>query len=101
MKVSYESVDVILINGKLKEGQTIVVAGLEGAITTQIRALLTPQPMREMRVKGSYIHHKEIEGAQGIKIVAPGLEKAVAGTSLLVLDRKTMKRNSGMKSSAT
>ena len=80
------SVDVILINGKLKEGQTIVVAGLEGAITTQIRALLTPQPMREMRVKGSYIHHKEIEGAQGIKIVATGLEKAVAGTSLLVLD---------------
>ena len=82
------SVDVILINGKLKEGQTIVVAGLEGAITTQIRALLTPQPMREMRVKGSYIHHKEIEGAQGIKIVAPGLEKAVAGTSLLVLDEE-------------
>ena len=66
------------------EGQTIVVAGISGPIVTTIRALLTPQPLREMRVKANYVHHKEISAAMGIKIVAQGLEQAVAGTSMLV-----------------
>ena len=36
-------------------------------------------------MKGSYLHHKEVKAAQGIKIAAPGLESAVAGTQMLVL----------------
>lgn len=42
---------MILVNGKLKEGDQIVIAGTEGPIVTQIRGLLMPQPMRELRVK--------------------------------------------------
>merc|ERR1711977_283540 len=38
-----------------------------------------------MRVKGSYLHHKEIEAAQGVKICANDLEGALAGTPLFVL----------------
>ncbi len=36
---------------------------------------------QELRVKGSYLHHKEIKAAQGIKIAANGLESAVAGAA--------------------
>lgn len=78
------TVDVILINGKLKEGDTIVVAGIEGPIVTQIRALLTPQPLKELRVKNQYISPKELPGAQGVKITAKDLEKALAGIPLFV-----------------
>jgi translation initiation factor IF-2 len=46
---------------------------------TTIRALVTPQPMREMRVKGQYTHHKEIKGAQGVKIVAQVREWSLGG----------------------
>ena len=45
------TVDVILVNGALHEGETVVLAGTDGAIVTQIRGLLMPHPMREMRVK--------------------------------------------------
>ena len=43
------SVDVVLVNGRLKEGDTIVVSTMEGPVVTTIRALLTPPPNREMR----------------------------------------------------
>lgn len=38
-----------------------------------------------MRVKGQLMDHKEIKAAMGAKIVAPGLEHAVAGTALFVV----------------
>ncbi|CEM13219.1 unnamed protein product [Vitrella brassicaformis CCMP3155] len=80
------TIDVILVNGTLHEGDTIIVCGMSGPIVTNIRALLTPQPLKELRVKGEYIHHKQIHAAMGVKISAQGLEDAVAGTSLFVVD---------------
>jgi translation initiation factor 5B len=77
------TIDVVLVNGTLKVQDTIVLQGFNGAIVTQVRALLTPHPMKEMRVKAEYIHHKEIKGAMGIKISAPGLEQAIAGAELI------------------
>ena len=47
------TIDVVLSNGRLREGDRIVVCGLNGPIFTNVRALLTPEPMREMRVKVS------------------------------------------------
>ncbi|CAI9290498.1 unnamed protein product [Lactuca saligna] len=44
---------VVLVNGVLHEGDEIVVCGFQ-----------------ELRVKGAYIHHKEIKVAQGIKKTA-------------------------------
>jgi translation initiation factor 5B len=47
------TIDVVLSNGVMHEGDRIVVCGLNGPIVTNVRALLTPQPMRELRVKVS------------------------------------------------
>ena len=81
------TIDVILVDGVLREGDTIVVCGMSGAIVTTVRALLTPHPGKELRVKGAYMHHKKIRGAMGVKIAAHELDGAVAGSSLLVAAR--------------
>ncbi|KKP06555.1 hypothetical protein THAR02_01346 [Trichoderma harzianum] len=79
------TIDVILSNGILREGDRIVLCGTEGAIVTNIRALLTPAPLRELRLKSAYVHNKEVKAALGVKISAPGLEGAIAGSRLMVV----------------
>ncbi|XP_041936457.1 eukaryotic translation initiation factor 5B isoform X2 [Alosa sapidissima] len=78
------TIDVILINGRLREGETIIVPGVEGPIITQIRGLLLPPPLKELRVKSQYEKHKEVCAAQGVKILGKDLEKTLAGLPLLV-----------------
>ncbi|XP_063314902.1 eukaryotic translation initiation factor 5B isoform X2 [Pelobates fuscus] len=82
------TIDVILINGRLKESDIIIVPGVEGPIVTQIRGLLLPPPMKELRVKNQYEKHKEVEAAQGVKILGKDLEKALAGLPILVAHKE-------------
>jgi translation initiation factor 5B len=79
------TVDVLVVNGTLKEGDKAVFCTLDGPIVTEIRGLLTPPPSREMRVKSEYIHHKEVKGALGVKVIGNGLEKVMAGTPVMVI----------------
>lgn len=78
------TIDVVLVNGRLKFGQTIILTGTDGPIVTSVKALLTPSKMQDLRVKNQYIEHKELKAAQGVKIAARDLEKTIAGLSLRV-----------------
>lgn len=78
------TVDVILRNGILTEGDTLILVGIDGPFVMQARALLMPQPLRELRVKNAYINHKKIIASQGVKITGKDLEKALAGMPVFV-----------------
>lgn len=78
------TIDVVLVNGRLKFGSTLVLAGTDGPIVTTVKALLTPSKMQDLRVKNQYIEHKELQAAQGVKIAAKELEKVIAGLSMRV-----------------
>ena len=79
------TVDVIVVNGTLNEGDKVAMCTMDGPIVTEIRGLLTPPPSREMRVKSEYVHHKSIKGALGVKLIGNGFEKVMAGTPVMVV----------------
>ncbi len=80
------TIDVILYDGTLRKGDTIVVGSLEGPIVTRVRALLMPKPLQEIRSpEDKFMQVDEVYAACGVKVAAPSLEKAVAGTPLIVV----------------
>jgi len=78
------TVDVLVVNGYVREGDKAVFCTLDGPVVTEIRSLLAPPPSREMRVKSEYIHHKEVKGALVVKIIGKHLEKVMIGTPMLI-----------------
>uniref|UniRef100_A0A1I7T1R6 Eukaryotic translation initiation factor 5B n=1 Tax=Caenorhabditis tropicalis TaxID=1561998 RepID=A0A1I7T1R6_9PELO len=82
------TIDVILVNGTMRANDVLVLTGTDGAVVTQVRELLMPKPLREMRVKNDYVHYKEVRGARGVKVLAKGLEKVLAGLPVYITDRE-------------
>ncbi|KQC04493.1 MAG: translation initiation factor IF-2 [Methanoculleus sp. SDB] len=79
------TLDVILYDGILKVGDEIVVGGHDGVITTKVRSLLKPRPMKEILVEDRFERVKSVTAATGIKVAAPRLDGSVAGTPLRVV----------------
>jgi translation initiation factor 5B len=76
------TLDVILYDGTLAVGDEIMLATAEGVVTTKVRSLLKPRPLREIRVEDRFDRVKSIVAAAGIKVAAPNLEAVVAGSPL-------------------
>ena len=73
-------IDVIIYDGTLRAGDTIIVGTLADPITTKVKSILEPEPLAEMRDKKSKFKSvKRAVAATGIRISAIGLELAVAG----------------------
>ncbi|ASJ11081.1 translation initiation factor IF-2 [Thermococcus sp. P6] len=78
------TIDVIIYDGTLRRDDTIVVGGKDRAIVTKIRALLKPRPLDEIRdPRFRFEQVEEVVAAAGIKIAAPGLEEALAGSPVI------------------
>ncbi|MEM2882915.1 MAG: translation initiation factor IF-2 [Candidatus Bathyarchaeia archaeon] len=77
------TINAIIYDGVLREGDTIVVGGLKGPIATKVRAILVPKPLDEIRdPRDRFSTAREVVAAAGVKIGAPGLEGALPGSSL-------------------
>jgi translation initiation factor 5B len=79
------TIDVILYDGILRKNDQFVLAGLNGPIVTKVRSIFVPRPLSDIRfAKTELTAIDEIQAAAGVKISAPGLEEALAGSPLIV-----------------
>jgi translation initiation factor 5B len=83
------SANLVLIDGTLRVGETIMVAKRDKAVTTKIKALLLPKPLDEMRdPRDKFKPVTEVTSAAGVKITSPDLDGVLAGSPLYVLRNK-------------
>lgn len=83
------SANVILLDGTLHQGDSIVVGKRDGAVATKIKALLLPKPLDEMRdPRDKFKPVTEVVAAAGLKVTSPDLEGVLAGSPLYVYDQK-------------
>lgn len=79
------TLDVILYDGMISVGDTIVVGTSREPIITKVRALLKPRPLKEIRSEERFTPVKHVVAASGIKVSAPKLETALAGSTIRVV----------------
>ena len=80
--------NVILYDGVIQTSDTIVLGGREAPICTNIRAILLPKPLDEIRdPRNRFSDVQQVGAAAGIKILAPNLERALAGSALYVVPK--------------
>jgi translation initiation factor 5B len=79
------TVDAVLYDGIIREDDEIVVGGLDSPIVTDVRALLQPKPLEEIRTEKAFGKVPEVRAAAGVKIAAPDLDDAMAGAPIRVI----------------
>ena len=80
-----QTANIILIDGKIKKENSIVVAKRDSVIVTKPKALLLPKPLDEMRdPRDKFKPVIQVDAAAGLKIASPDLEGVLPGSTLYV-----------------
>ncbi|MDD1751661.1 MAG: translation initiation factor IF-2 [Methanotrichaceae archaeon] len=79
------TLDVILYDGEFKAGDTVIFGTTREPLVTKIRALLKPKPLAEIRSEEKFVPVKRVVAASGVKVAAPKLENALAGSTIRVV----------------
>ena len=80
-----QTANIILIDGSIKKGDSIVVAKRDSVIVTKPKAVLLPKPLDEMRdPRDKFKPVERVDAAAGLKIASPELEGVLPGSTLYV-----------------
>jgi translation initiation factor 5B len=80
------TINAIIYDGILRVGDKIVLGGRQEVIETYVRAILLPKPLDEIRdPRDKFSNVEEIAAAAGIKIAAPNLDQALAGSQIFAV----------------
>ena len=85
-----KTMDVIIYDGSLKKGDTIVVGSLGEPIVTKVRGLFEPVFKRGQKCKFKSVN--DVSAAIGVKILAPNVDDAVAGMPIVSCEEKDVEK---------
>ena len=74
-----KTIDVIHYDGIIRKNDKLVFGTAEGPEVTDIRALLKPRPLKEIRLDKQYEEVDQVSPASGIKIAGKDLSNVVSG----------------------
>jgi len=78
-----QTIDVILYDGELRQGDTIALGTKGRPLVTKVKAILKPKPLDEIRdPRDKFDRMKEISAAAGVKLLCQNLDGVVAGAPL-------------------
>lgn len=81
--------NVILLEGKIKQGDNIVFAKRDDVVVTKVKVLLLPKPLDEMRdPRDKFVQVEEVSAAAGVKIASADLDGVLAGSPVYVANTK-------------
>jgi len=84
------TIDVILYDGKLSQGDTIVIGSMtEEPIVRKIKVLLKPRALQELRLERRFARVKTVCASTGVKIVATDIDNALSGSRVQVVERES------------
>jgi len=87
------TLDVIIYDGCLKKGDSIVIGGIDKPIITKVKALLEPAPLSEIRDKKSkFKQSQQVYAAVGVKISAVDIEDVIAGMPIRSCTKQDIKK---------
>lgn len=78
------TLDIIHYDGVINKDDKLVYGTSEGAETTDIRALMCPRPLEEIRLDEKYERVDRVKPASGIKIAGKDIERAISGAPIRV-----------------
>jgi len=83
------TIDVILYDGKLSVGDTIVMGSVEEEpVVTKVKALLKPRALQEIRAEQRFERVRTVNAASGVKIVASNIENVLPGSRVRVVEEE-------------
>lgn len=78
-----QTIDVILYDGELRQGDTIALGTKGKPLVTKVKAILKPKPLDEIRdPRDKFDRMKEISDAAGVKLLCQNLDGVVAGAPI-------------------
>jgi small GTP-binding protein domain len=84
--------DIILYDGKINKDDKLVYGTSEGVRKTDIRALLEPKPLTEIREDKEYTEVGEVKPAAGVKISGRDMDGIISGAPVRTASKENIEK---------
>ncbi len=76
--------DIILYDGEMSKGDYIIIGG-EKTFSTKVKAILKPEPLRDIRVESKFQYLDSVTAATGVRVSTQDPHDVIAGSPVIIV----------------